>query len=186
MINYTAVFSGQRKIGDLASDVTLDDLQVATNTQIAEMATLVRDLSDAQVVFVAADSQAEGGVGWNVAHLIAHVTASSEEGTAVSSILARGMDYPFEPRLRVEVDWTTLTTTTACLQRLEESRRIRQGYLSAWPDQPRLDTYRALPAGFAERVGPINAIGACLLGLVHEAGQFTQLREIIAQAQGAA
>ena len=39
MINYTAVFSGQRKIGDLASDVTLEDLQVATNTQIAEMAT---------------------------------------------------------------------------------------------------------------------------------------------------
>ena len=186
MINYTAVFSGQRKIGDLASDVTLDDLQIATNAQIAEMATWVRDLSDAQVVFVASDSQAEGGVGWNVAHLIAHVTASSEEGAAVSSILARGIDYPFEPRLRVEVDWTTLTTTAACLQRLEESRRIRQGYLSAWPDQPRLDTHRALPAGFAERVGPINAIGACLLGLFHEAGQFAQLREIIAQAQGAA
>jgi hypothetical protein len=186
MINYTAVFSGQRRIGDVASDVTLDDLQIATNTQIAEMATMVRDLSDAQVVFVAPDSKAEGGVGWNVAHLIAHVTASSEEGAAVSSILARGIDYPFEPRLRVEVDWTTLTTTAACLQRLEESRRIRQGYLSAWPDQPRLDTHRALPAGFEERVGPINAIGACLLGLFHEAGQFAQLREIIAQAQSAA
>ena len=186
MINYTAVFSGQRKISDLASDVTLDDLRIATDTQIAEMASWVRDLSDAQVVFVAPDSKAEGGVGWNVAHLIAHVTASSEEGAAVSSILARGIDYPFEPRLRVEVDWTTLTTTAACLQRLEESRRIRQGYLSAWPDQPRLDTHRALPAGFAERVGPINAIGACLLGLFHEAGQFAQLREITAQAQGAA
>jgi hypothetical protein len=117
-----------------------------------------------------------------VAHLIAHVTASSEEGAAVSSILARGIDYPFEPRLRAEADWTTLTTTAACVQRLEESRRIRQGYLSAWPDQPRLDTQRALPAGFAERVGPMNAIGSCLLGLVHEAGQFAQLREIIAQA----
>ena len=63
MINYTAVFSGQRRIGDVASDVTLDDLQIATNTQIAEMATMVRDLSDAQVVFVAPDSKAEGGVG---------------------------------------------------------------------------------------------------------------------------
>ena len=51
--------------------------------------------------------------------------------------------------------------------------------------QPRLDTQRALPAGFAERVGPINAIGSGLLGLVHEAGQFAQLRDIIAQAQAA-
>jgi hypothetical protein len=117
--------------------------------------------------------------------LIAHVTASSEESAAISSILARGIDYPFEPRLRVEVDWTTLTTTAACLQRLEESRRFRQGYLSTWPDQPRLDTHRTLPAGFAERVGPMNAIGAYLLGLIHEAGQFAQLREIIRQAQAA-
>lgn len=150
------------------------------------MATLIRNRSDAEVVFVAADPQAEGGIGWNVAHLIAHVTASSEENAVVSSILARGLDYPFEPRLRVEVDWQTLTTTQACLQRLEESRRIRLGYLSAWPDQPRLDTYRALPEMFAARVGPMNAIGSCLLGLMHEAGQFAQLRDIITQAQQAA
>ncbi|MFL5806592.1 MAG: DinB family protein [Roseiflexaceae bacterium] len=186
MIDFTAVSTGQRKVADLAADITLDDLKAATHAQIDELVTQTRTLSDAQVVFVAADPDAEGGVGWNVAHLIAHVTASSEESAAVSSILARGIDYPFEPRLRAEVDWTTLTTTAACIQRLEESRRIRQGYLSAWPDQPRLDTHRALPAGFAERVGPLNAIGACLLGLVHEAGQFAQLREIIAQAQAVA
>ena len=60
---------------------------------------------------------------------------------------------------------------------------MRHGYLSAWPDQPRLDTHRTLPAGFAERVGPMNAIGSYLLGLVHEAGQFAQLREIIRQAR---
>jgi hypothetical protein len=185
MIDFTAVTSGQQKIADLAANITLDALKAATHAQIDELVAMTRGLSDAQVVFVAADPEAEGGVGWNVAHLIAHVTASSEENAAVSSILARGIDYPFEPRLRAETDWTTLTTTAACLQRLEESRRIRQGYLSAWPDQPRLDTHRALPAGFAERVGPMNAIGACLLGLVHEAGQFAQLHEIIAQAQAA-
>ena len=183
MIDFTTVSTGQRKVADLAADITLDDLKAATHAQIDELVAQTRTLSDAQVVFVAADPDAEGGVGWNVAHLIAHVTASSEESAAVSSILARGIDYPFEPRLRAEVDWTTLTTTAACIQRLEESRRIRQGYLSAWPDQPRLDTHRTLPAGFAERVGPLNAIGAVLLGLVHEAGQFAQLREIIAQAQ---
>jgi hypothetical protein len=125
-------------------------------------------------------------VGWNAAHLIAHVTASSEENVAISSILARGIDYPFEPRLRAETDWTTLTTTAGYIQRLEESRRMRQGYLSAWLDQPVLDTHRSLPDGFAAMVGPMNALAAALMGLVHEAGQFAQLREIIAQAQAAA
>lgn len=186
MIDFTAVSSGQRKISDLAADVTLDELKAATDAQIDAMSTLIRDLSDAHVVFVAADPEAEAGIGWNVAHLIAHVTASSEESATISSILARGIDYPFEPRLRSEVDWPTLTTTAACLQRLVESQRIRQSYLSAWPDQPRLDTYRALPAGFSERVGPMNAYGAALLGLVHEAGQFAQLQAIIAQAQASA
>jgi hypothetical protein len=42
-----------------------------------------------------------------------------------------------------------------------------------------------LPAGFAKRVGPMNALAAALMGLVHEAGQFAQLRDIIAQAQAA-
>lgn len=185
MIDFTSVFSGQRKIADLATDVTLADLKAATDAQIDEMIALIGDLNDAQAVFVAADPQADGGVGWNVAHLIAHVTASSEENAAVSSILARGINYPFEPRLRYETDWAIMTTTAACRQRLEESRRIRQGYLNAWPDQPHLDTHRALPPAFAERVGQLNAVGACLLGLVHEAGQFAQLRDIIAQAKAA-
>jgi len=185
MIDFTAVFNGQRKIADLATDVTLADLKAATDAQIDEMVTLVQELRDTEVVFVAADPAAEAGIGWNVAHLIAHVTASSEENTAVSSILARGIDYPFEPRLRYETDWTILTTTAGCRQRLEESRRIRQAYLNAWPDQPYLDTHRTLPPAFAERVGRLNAMGACLLGLVHEAGQFAQLRDIIAQTKAA-
>ena len=185
MIDYSPIFTGQRKIGELAADVTLDDLKAATDGQIDEMLGLIRDLSDAQAVVIAADPEAEGGVGWNVGHLIAHVTASSEENAAVSSILARGISLQFEPRLRSEVEWETLITTASNIQRLEESRRIRQGYLNAWPDQPRLDTQRELPAAFADRVGPMNAVGACLLGLVHEAGQLAQLRDIVAQAQAA-
>jgi hypothetical protein len=144
MIDYSVLAGGERKIADLANDLSLSNLKAATDEQIDTMASMIRDLSDAQVVFVATDPEAEGGVGWNVPHLIAHVTASSEENAAISSILARGIDYPFEPRLRSEVDWLTLTTTEACLQRLEESRRIRQAYLSAWPDQPRLDTQNVL------------------------------------------
>lgn len=185
MIDFSPVFSGQRKISDLAADVTLDDLRAETDAQIDEMLSLIGDLTDAQAVAIANDPAAEGGVGWNVGHLIAHVTASSEENAAVSSILARGIDYPFEPRLRSEVEWVDLTTTAANIQRLEESRRICQGYLRAWPDQPRLDTHRALPDAFAAMVGPLNAVGAYLLGLIHASGQFAQLRDIIAQAQAA-
>ena len=185
-IDYSAVSSGQKRISDLANDVNHDDLKQATDAQIDEMLSLVRDLSDAQAAFVAADPEAEGGIGWNVGHLIAHVTASSEENAAVSSILARGINLEFEPRLRWEPEWETLTTTAACLQRLEESRRICQSYLDAWPDQPHLDTHRTLPPGFADRVGPMNAIGAYLLGLIHQSGQFAQLREIVRQAKEAA
>jgi DinB superfamily len=185
MIDFSPVFRGERKIADLAAGVSRDDLKVATTEQIDLMVSLVHDLTDAQAIFVASDPAAEGGIGWNVGHLIAHVTASSEENAAVSSILARGIELQFEPRLRSEADWESLTTTAACIQRLEESRRIRQGYLSAWPDQPRLDTLRTLPAGFSERVGPMNAVASVLLGLVHEAGQFAQLRDIVAQARAA-
>jgi hypothetical protein len=185
MIDYSALASGQRKIADLAADITLNDLTTTTNEQIDTMVALIRDLTDAQAVFVAHDPEAEGGLGWTVGHLIAHVTASSEENTAFSSILARGIAMPFEPRLRAEADWTTLTTTAACIQRLEESRRMRLGYFSAWPDRPQLDTLRTLPGGFAEMVGPMNALASGLMGLVHEAGQFAQLREIIAQARAA-
>lgn len=185
MIDYSPVFSGQRRIGEFAADVTLAELKAATDAQIDEMLGLIRDLTDAQAVAIASDPEAEGGIGWNVGHVIAHVTASSEENAAVSSILARGIALQFEPRLRSEVDWESLATTASCVQRLEESRRIRQGYLGAWPDRPRLDTVRELPAGFSERVGPMNAIGSCLLGLIHEAGHLAQLREIIAQARAA-
>jgi hypothetical protein len=183
MIDFSGIVAGQLKISELAERVSLSELIETTDAQIDEMLGLIRGLSDAQICFVASDPTAEGGIGWNAAHLVAHVTASSEENAAVSSILARGINLPFEPRLRWETDWQDITTTAACIQRLEESRRIRQSYFQAWPDQPKLDTHRSLPGGFAERVGPINAIGAGLLGLVHEAGQLAQLRDIIGQAQ---
>ena len=61
MIDFCSVFNGQRKIADLAADLTLDDLKAATDAQIDEMLALVRDLSDAQVVAVAEDPEAEGG-----------------------------------------------------------------------------------------------------------------------------
>jgi len=183
VIDFSAVHCGELKLAHLAAEMRVHDLIAATNEQIDAFVALVRDLSDTEITFVASDPQGESGVGWNVAHVVAHMTASSEEGATVSSILARGIIYPLEPRLRVEVDWSTLTTTAACLQRLEESRRVQVAYLHAWPDHPRLDTYRTLPDAFVARFGMVNAISSCLLGLMHGEGHRVQLQEIIAQAR---
>ncbi|MEZ4681506.1 MAG: hypothetical protein R2932_45565 [Caldilineaceae bacterium] len=62
MIDFDSVFNGQRKIGELAADVTLAELKAADTQRIDEMVRLIRDLSDAEVVFVASDPEAEGGL----------------------------------------------------------------------------------------------------------------------------
>ena len=189
VIDFSAVQRGELNVGELATRVTLPELIAATNEQIDAFVALVHDLSDREVTFIAKDSTAQdptgaAAEGWNVAHVIAHFTATSEENAAISSILARGIPYPFEPRLRSEVEWTRLTTATGCLQRLEESRRIQLSYLNAWPDMPNVDTERTLPEAFAARVGKINAVGAVLLGLLHGDGHRAHIQEITAQAVG--
>lgn len=60
---------------------------------------------------------------------------------------------------------------------------MRLGHLDTWPDQPRLDTLWGVPERLTERFGPINAITAYLMGLLHEMNHFAQLEEIIAQAR---
>ncbi len=52
MIDFTSVFSGQHKIADLATDVTLAGLKASTDGQIDEMVAQIRDVSD-DILFVA-------------------------------------------------------------------------------------------------------------------------------------
>jgi hypothetical protein len=113
------------------------------------------------------------------------VTSSSEEWVTYSSILARGIAYPAEPRLRYETDWRTLTTVAQVVQRLEESRRMRLGYLAAWPDQPDLEMRRDLSPRFIERFGEFNAPASFLFGLYHEWQHFDQIKDVRAQALAA-
>jgi hypothetical protein len=113
------------------------------------------------------------------------VTASSEEWAAYSSILARGIVYPAEPRLRCETPWREITTKAQCVQRLQESRRIRLGYLDAWPDAPRLDVLRELSPRFVERFGELNAPACFLFGLKHEVEHLPQMAEAARQARAA-
>ncbi|MFN8372078.1 MAG: DinB family protein [Anaerolineae bacterium] len=152
---------------------------------------IIKELNDAQLVFLPHDPNAhdpyavvgEEHIGWSLAHLVAHVTASSEEGAAHSSALARGIPLPTEPRLRYETPWKAITTRAEVLQRIEESRRIRLAFLDTWPDNPHLDVYRETSARFLERFGKMNAKMAFLFGLKHELGHHAQIREVARQAQ---
>jgi hypothetical protein len=193
-LDFSPVNNGTIKLIDLARPLNIDDLRAATNTSIDAMLNIIADLDDLGIAFIPDDPDAydrdappeEQYIGWNIGHLIAHVTASSEEWAAYSSILARGIVYGKEPRLRYETPWREIITKAQAVQRLEESRRIRLGYLDTWPDMPNLNVYRELSDRFIAKHGPINAPAAFLYGLKHEVGHYEQIQEAARQALGMA
>jgi hypothetical protein len=186
--DFSAMFIEGNYPIDFTKGITVDDLRAYTNESIDTLLGFLDGLTDADVTFdpvdpLADDPYAKEGeekIGWSLAHLVVHVTASSEEGAAFSSLLARGI--PASERPRYETEWTTVTTHAQCIQRLEESRRMRLGYLDTWPDVPFLDVYRQTSEGFEKRFGKLNAPAAFLFGLVHEIGHFDQFRDVREQA----
>lgn len=193
LIDYSPLVSGDLKIMQFATQFTVEDLRQIASGQVDFLLEQIKDLTDADVVFDPVDPNAhdpyakpgEEHIGWSLAHLIAHVTSSSEEWVTYSSILARGIHYPADPRLRYETDWRALTTVAQVVQRLEESRRMRLGYLAAWPDQPDLEMRRDLSPRYVERFGEFNAPAAFLFGLYHEWQHFDQIKDVRAQALAA-
>ena len=191
--DFTPVENHEMTMLQFSENFTVEDLRAATNESIDTLLKIVQGLNDTQVAFLPFDPEAddphakpgEEKIGWSIAHLVVHVTASSEEWATYSSFLARGIPYPAEPRLRYETEWTTVTTTAQCIQRLEESRRIRLSYLNAWPDQPNLEIKRDLSPRFIERYGQFNAAVCFLFGLKHELGHYAQFREVARQAKAA-
>lgn len=188
-IDFSQVTDRTIKLTDLAQQVTKADLKIASDESIDRILALLADLDDAAIVFDPTDTGAddpyavkgEEEIGWSVAHLVVHVTASSDEGAAFSSLLARGVAA--EERPRYETAWRDVTTKAHCIQRLEESRRMRNAYLDTWPDQPFLDVYRqGMSERFEAYTGKLNAIGCFLLGLWHEVGHFTQFENAKQQA----
>lgn len=154
---------------------------------IDEMQQIIIDAVDADVAFTPVDPNAndpfgkpeEASLAWTLGHVVVHATASSEESAALALVLARGL--PVEGRSRYEVPWESVTSIAQVRQRLEESRRMRQAMLNAWPDEPHLDvTYSPFP-----RAGQLNAVGRFILGLYHDADHLDQLREIVRQASAA-
>jgi hypothetical protein len=191
--DFTPVDNHEMTLMQFSENFTVEDLRNATNESVDTLLKIVRGLNDTQVAFLPHDPDAddpyakpgEEKIGWSIAHLVVHVTATSEEWATYSSFLARGIPYPAEPRLRHETEWKTVTTTAQCIQRLEESRRIRLGYLDAWPDHPDLVTLRQLSPKFIERFGEFNATVCFLFGLKHELGHYAQFREVARQSKSA-
>ncbi len=185
-IDFKPLTDGQMKLRAYADQFTIDDLRRATNDSIDFLLSLIDGMNDADIVFTPVDPDAndahaaagEENIAWGMGHLIAHVTASSEEWATYSSILARGVAYSVDPRLRYETPWREIDTQAKAVQRLEESRRIRLAYLDTWPDEPDLVLTRELSPRFIERNGEMNATACFLFGFRHEVGHYDQLREV--------
>jgi hypothetical protein len=190
-IDFSPLDRGEKKLAEIAASLTIADLRTATNQSIDRLHAYLDDLTDTDVTFdpsdpLADDPYAKPGeehIGWSLAHLVVHVTASSEETASIAAILARGI--PFEGRLRYETPWETVRTLAHCQQRLNESRRIRLASLDAFPDKPFLDVYRGVSERFLKRFGPMNAIASFLFGLHHEVGHYPQFAEVRSQALAA-
>jgi len=187
-LDLTPAWKGEVTLAELVADLTPDDLRELTNDMVDAMLDLIADCTDEDVSFVPADPEAddtyataetERNIPWTLGHVIVHTTASAEESAAIAAELARGVEY--HGRSRYEVPWRTVTTVEQCRRRLEESRRMRLASLDMWPDEPHLDnTYTPF-----ERVGAINAIGAFVMGLGHDAQHLDQIAEIVRQARAA-
>lgn len=165
--------------------LTTDDLRRLTHALINEVRALLRHVVDADVVFAPVDPLAhdpmstgsdEDNLPWTLAHIVVHMTASSEEAAALAQELARGVEY--HGRSRYEEPWGSITTVTQCYARLEESRSMRLASLGMWPKNPHLDN--AYIAG--EGAQPMDAIARFVAGLRHDAAHLDQIRDVAFQA----
>jgi hypothetical protein len=190
LINFLPVLNREKTLFDLATAYSPADLSTALNSYVDTVGQIIGTLEDDQVTCIPPDpaaddpyaaTEADRYRGWNLAHLVLHVTASAEEAAAFSSLLARGV--AIGGRLRSEGDWRQVTTRAAVLTRLEESRRICRAYLATWPDQPDLVTVRILPEN-AKWPAP-NAPVAFLFGLLHWHSHLAQFEQVAAQARAA-
>ncbi|PJF32169.1 MAG: DinB family protein [Candidatus Thermofonsia Clade 1 bacterium] len=191
LIDFTPVREGSLKLLEFAQRFTFHDLRLAVNAYIDATLDLLADCDDAMLTFEPHDPEAhdpfapeaDQHIGWNLAHLVLHVTASLEEGAAFCSILGRGV--PVGGRLRYEPDWRMFTRREQVIGRLEESRRMCLAYLDTLPEPPHLDIFREMPEQYVVFFGQLNAPANLLLGLLHWDDHMAQMREAKAQAHAA-
>lgn len=188
MIDFSPVKNKEISLAEFASAFSVADLRAFTNEMIDHMLSLIQDCTNADVVFVPKDPDAndtfaadesEADLAWTLGHVIVHVTASAEESAFTAAELARGVE--FHGRSRSETPWQNITTIEQCRQRLEESRRMRLALLAVWPDEPYLDvSYEPWP-----RAGLMNAVTRFVSGFWHDVDHLGQIEEIVRQAKAA-
>lgn len=193
MFDFTPTYSGGMKLSEFAEQnkITRHDLRLGVNAYIDSALDLIADCSNAELTFDPVDEKADDPyapeadqrIGWSLAHLILHITASLEEAAAFGSILARGVEIG--GRLRYEPEWREYTTKEQVVARLEECRRICLAYLETWPEPPHLETYRQLEERVLAVLGNMNAIASVLGGMRHWDSHLAQLSEVKRQAVAA-
>ncbi len=182
-INFADFRSGKISFADIVKGVSYNDLKSNTDELFETISGIIAGATDKTATFVPHDPEAStgDGVGWTLGHIVAHVTATIEEAAAISAMLARGVQLEGGLRLRYETPWESIQTAQQLQARLQESQRMCQAFLAAWPDQPHLDiTITRIP-----QFGPMNAIATYMLGAMHGQMHFDQLRETMRQAQEA-
>lgn len=193
-VDFTPIQKREAKIMAWAAPFSLDDIRAAANHGIDFMLNILDGLMDTDVTFLPEDPEANDpyapaelqNIGWSIGHLVLHVTASTEEYTSTAAVVARGINYPREPRLRYEADWqVACQTVEECRQRILESKRMRNAALDSFPDQPNPDSRWERSEKFIEIFGELDAKGAYLMGLSHEYGHHAQFLEVKRQALAA-
>lgn len=178
---FAAILTGQNTYADTVAAYDRNDLIGLTQEYYAEINGIISDATDAAIVAVPFDpglkDQSEGEGAWTSGHIIAHLTATTEDSAALASALARGAEFADDLRLRAEVAWETLQTAEQINARLAESQRMSLAFLETWPDAPDL----ARTATLIPQFGPMNAVGRYMLGLFHANMHLDQLREIMRQ-----
>jgi hypothetical protein len=189
MIDFSPVRSKEMSMRQLTGHYTVAELKQLTNEMIDTQLGLIEGCTDADVVFVPSDPEAndtfaaEGvdvNLAWTLGHVIVHVTASSEEAAAIAAELARGVPHR-GGRSRAEVAWESVTTIAQGRARLEESRRMRLASLDMWPDQPDLENGYVAREGMAPNNAPSRFCG----GFSHDTDHLGQIAEIVRQAKAA-
>lgn len=190
MLDFGPVRQKEISVNQLARGLTPADLRRLTGEMIDTLQGLIAGCSDADVVFLPSDPEAndrfavladEVGLSWTLGHVIVHTTASSEEAAFLAAEMARGVPYR-AARSRYEIPWRDVTRIAQCRERLEESRRMRLASLDLWPASPHLEiTYTT------ERYPePIDAVVRFVLGLQHDDSHLEQIEKIVRQAHGSA
>ena len=188
MLDFKTVRARRTTMLDLAAGLTKDDLRALTNEMIDTVHGLIKDATDADVVFQpidpeakddAAATEAEKDIAWSLGHVIVHITASSEEAAFLATEMARGVAN--HGRSRYETYWETVKTIEQCRARLEESQRMRLAMIDVWPDEPHVDVLYEPYSNAGQRNCHAQFIG----GLSHEDSHLGQLEEIMRQSKAA-